>query len=283
MNKADVASALASAGMARITKDLDQLLAPSIRLTTTAASEGSLPTGCSKFGGLPDLPAGTLWPQGKNGALAFIAQVRLADAAPYDSAHLLPVSGLLSFFYDATQQTYGSDPGDRGGWQVFYHEGDTSRLQRLAAPASQPANARFTPCSVAFSGELTLPQQPELDVPVLDWSDAEKQQYETFLANYPSAADRATPHNRLLGHPDTIQDDMRLQCQLVSNGVTDFNDPHAASLRSGALNWRLLFQVDSDPNAGMRWGDAGMLYYWIEANALQARQFDKTWLVLQSE
>jgi hypothetical protein len=33
----------------------------------------------------------------------------------------------------------------------------------------------------------------------------------------------------------------------------------------------------------MRWANNGMLYYWIEQDALSARRFDGTWLVLQSE
>jgi uncharacterized protein YwqG len=76
---------------------------------------------------------------------------------------------------------------------------------------------------------------------------------------------------------------MRLQCQLVSHGVTDENDPRVAELSPRAKNWRLLFQVDSDEHAGMRWGDNGMLYYWIERADLAAHRFDATWLVLQSE
>jgi len=45
----------------------------------------------------------------------------------------------------------------------------------------------------------------------------------------------------------------------------------------------LLLQIDSDENAGMRWGDEGMLYYWMKRDDLQRQRFDTTWLVLQSE
>jgi uncharacterized protein YwqG len=76
---------------------------------------------------------------------------------------------------------------------------------------------------------------------------------------------------------------MRPQCQLVSHGVTDANDPRAAALRAGAGNWTLLLQVDSDDQASLRWGSAGMLYYWIERDALRNRAFDSVWLVLQSD
>jgi uncharacterized protein YwqG len=76
---------------------------------------------------------------------------------------------------------------------------------------------------------------------------------------------------------------MRLQCQLVSHGVTDETDPRATELSKGAMDWGLLLQIDSDEHAGMRWANNGMLYYWIQQADLAARRFDTTWLVLQSE
>ena len=38
-----------------------------------------------------------------------------------------------------------------------------------------------------------------------------------------------------------------------------YSDPRAASLKSGAARWRLLFQVDSEDASGMMWGDVGRL------------------------
>jgi uncharacterized protein YwqG len=54
-------------------------------------------------------------------------------------------------------------------------------------------------------------------------------------------------------------------------------------LSKGQLDWQLLFQVDSDDQAGMRWGDAGMLYYWIRKADLKKEDFSNAWLVLQSD
>jgi uncharacterized protein YwqG len=131
---------------------------------------------------------------------------------------------------------------------------------------------------------MTLPQDPRSVLPTGEWTPDEQTKYENLLASFPSQADKAAPHNRLLGQPDAIQDDdMRLESQLASHGIADASDPKAAPLLPGAATWRLLFQLDSDPNAGMRWGDAGMLYFWIERDALAARSFDNVWLVLQSD
>lgn len=283
MDKSQVTASLASMGLARIVPDLTRLLQPSIRLAAAPAAESSLPIGGSKLGGLPDLPKNTTWPTGKGAPLAFIAQIRLDDLTKFEAAQVLPRTGILSFFYDASQQTYGADPADRGGWEVLFLAPDAALLERMPAPDRLPATARYTPCALTFSEEPTLPQDPKLDLPSFDWTQAEQTQYEQVLSRFPSPADRATMHHRLLGNPDTIQDDMRLECQLASHGVSSMDDPRANTFAKDAMNWRLLLQVDSDDKAGMRWANAGMLYYWIEEAALQALQFDHAWVVLQSE
>jgi len=54
-------------------------------------------------------------------------------------------------------------------------------------------------------------------------------------------------------------------------------------LTKDAIDWLLLLQIDSDEHVGMRWGNTGMLYYWLKRDDLKAQRFDETWLVLQSE
>jgi uncharacterized protein YwqG len=282
MDTSTLHAALAQAGLERVAQDVEQLLRPSIRLTAHQIDEASLPPGASKLGGSPDLPSGMAWPLGKGAPLGFVAQIRLEDVHGLATAQPLPAAGLLSFFYDAKQETYGADPSDRGGWQVLLCT-DTSQLQRQPPPAAVPPQAVYRACAVSVAEEWTLPQQPALEQPALNWTAAEKGQYETFLATFPSQADRALPHNRMFGYADVIQDDMRLQCALASNGVSSMDDPHVAQLAPTAASWQLLLQVDSDPAAGMRWASSGMLYFWIEAQALQQRRFDAVWAVLQSE
>jgi len=283
MDRADTLAMLVAAGLGRVAGDLDRLMQPSIRMTSRAVAETSLSVGVSRLGGSPDLAPDVPWPEWRDVPLAFVAQIRLEEVQPYDVGHLLPPSGMLSFFYDARQQTFGDDPAGRGSWRVLYDASGPGHLQRRPAPAALPSVGRFTACAVTFAGEFTLPQEPGLEIPDLDWTPDELKRYEAVLAMYPSQADQAAIRHRLLGHPDTLQDDMRLECQLAAYGVKDPDDPRAAQLARGALNWQLLLQVDSDEHAGMRWGDAGMIYYWIEREALAARRFDNAWLVLQSD
>jgi uncharacterized protein YwqG len=99
---------------------------------------------------------------------------------------------------------------------------------------------------------------------------------------------RSPPHDppvhRLGGVPHEIQNPMEAECELVRRG----EDPHALPYArqeevagEAKARWRLLLQVDSDDAAGLMWGDAGMLYYWIRDDDLAARRFDRAWCVMQ--
>jgi uncharacterized protein YwqG len=87
----------------------------------------------------------------------------------------------------------------------------------------------------------------------------------------------------MFGWPNQIQDDMQLQCALYANNIPSVDDPRAAEAARQKAKWQLLLQIDSDDMAGMRWASSGIIYYWLERDALQRAAFDKSWLVLQSE
>jgi uncharacterized protein YwqG len=282
MDKAGVQAAFVAAGLSRLLKDIDFLTKDSIRLHTKLAREYDVSIGASRIGGVPDVPPDFKWPERSATPQSFVAQIYLDEAHPYDTHGALPARGMLWFFYDAKQETYGADPADRGGWSVLYTE-DYSGLQRIAAPAKLPTESQFKACTVSFASEVTLSQSPRLDVSNFDWTDDEVKKYETLLSTFPTPEDHGTVHHQLLGHPQTIQDDMRLECQLASHGVKDIKDPRANELSKGAEDWQLLLQIDTDQDIGMNWGDNGMIYYWLKASDLKKSDFDDAWLVLQSE
>src|SRR5437764_367583 len=120
MDKAGVQAAFIAAGISRLLKDIDYLARPSIRLATTRVDEPTLKIGTSKIGGIPDLPPGFVWPQCNGLPQSFLAQIHLADIAVYDADTLLPHVGMLWFFYDAQQQTFGENPTDNSCWRVFF-------------------------------------------------------------------------------------------------------------------------------------------------------------------
>jgi uncharacterized protein YwqG len=284
MDRAAIEAAFVAAGLKRVVKDIDFLARASIRLCGTPVDESALASGTSRLGGAPDLAPGTKWPTWKGLPHSFIAQIRLSDVRASDVDGLLPAAGMLWFFYDARQDTYGDDPADRGGWRVIYAaDEDPGTLQHAPAPPGLPLASRFHTASLDFESEMTFSLNPEVDIPNFDWTDAEQQAYETLLSTLSPPEDRASPHHHLLGNAASIQDDMRLQCQLIAHGITGMDDPRADELARGALDWLMLLQVDTDEQIGMRWASTGMLYYWIKRPDLQAQRFEDTWLVLQSE
>jgi len=218
--------------------------------------------------------------------------LRLTELHPYDSSSLLPEEGMLWFFYNAQQETFGQSIHEEGSWQVFFQNSGLETLTRQPAPAQLPATSQFQACSLTISNELTLTQFPEIDVPDFNWSDKEQQQYESVQQTMRGAEDRTLPQHRMFGFPDTLQDDMRLQCEVVAHGIVDLTDPqsiasldpqHQEQLSHQSLDWLLLLQVDTDERINMRWGSTGMLYYWIKSADLQQLHFEHTWLVLQSD
>jgi uncharacterized protein YwqG len=79
---------------------------------------------------------------------------------------------------------------------------------------------------------------------------------------------------------------MQLEAQLVTNGLycgneTGYKDPRRKGLESGADDWMLLLQLDSDDAAEFMWGDSGMLYYWIRKQDLASSRFDRVWMTMQ--
>jgi uncharacterized protein YwqG len=51
---------------------------------------------------------------------------------------------------------------------------------------------------------------------------------------------------------------------------------------SDASAWRLLLQIDSDDDLGLRWGDCGRLYFGMRADDLRAERFERVVITWQS-
>lgn len=284
MDTSAVVSALNANGLAAYASLVSQLAQPGLRLTATPADQATMPIGGSHMGGEPDLPILESWPQMNGAPMSFVAQIRLSDAHGLDGGSALPADGLLSFFYDASQQTFGSDPKDRAGLSVLYTPASgIAGLARTEWPGSLAASARFKPATLTFASTATYAQDLQAEFPGRAVSPQDQQHYEAALTKLTPPP--GGPRHQMLGHPDTIQDDMRQQCQFAFSGVADPSaDPaKTAALAATANDWRLLLQVDSDDRLDMAWGSAGMLYFWIRQQDLASATFTNCWAVLQSD
>lgn len=307
-------------------KAAEAALSPAITIRAAPVNAGKLDKGASRFGGVPDVPSGFEWPthvpprdeaaermnarlkesgvlsklpnlpDGKTRvALDFLAELDLGSIAHaargHEAAALLPETGQLYFFYDVEHGGWGFDPKLSGGFRVVYLEAGKGQLERAVPPAELRRSTGIYPtCSLTFEPSWSLPSFGDLLYDRLGIANDEvtQEKYDrllTSLLRQPSTD--GAPIHHLLGHPRIIQNDMRLEAQLVTHGLyagdaSGYESPRAKELAAGAADWVLLLQIDSDERCpGWMWGDAGRLYFWIRSEDLKAKRFDKTWMALQ--
>jgi len=270
----DLQSEFSNGGLNPISTELAKLSKQCIRMRSAPRANETISTGTSKLGGLPDLPPGLAWPTWKTGYLTFVAQVNLAELP---GSELLPNVGMLSFFYDPDQSAWGFDPQHKEGFRLWYFP-EVSQLIRTAE--SEPST--FPCAQLSFEPFLSLPDPSAKSARDLLLERKDREQYRNFLGKRAGPA----PQHQVHGWPHIIQDEMELECQLVTNGLylgdlSGYEDPRRKELEPGADDWTLLFQIDSDDNAQMMWGDGGMLYVWIRRQDLAAQNFEKAWTILQ--
>jgi hypothetical protein len=272
----------------RIWTDLVRLARPALAVELRQGA----PAGKSKLGGLPDLPSGADWPRRGPKPLVFIAQLDLEEVANYLREPRLPTTGLLSFFYEADLYTSGDSPDDRGAWRVLLLSEPLSRQSADAVPPPSapgeyhPASWRFDEAGVAFIPRICLPEAEHLLMARLGVGGADYQAYYALMDEL-RQAHGLTGLSQLLGYPAEIQHDPFVTCQLASHGLEpqtrdDWKSGQVPRLLESRESWRLLLQVDSISEINMGWADSGLLYYCIRDEDLGAREWDNSWLVMES-
>jgi len=254
---------------------------PCFRIVATADEDAS-PT--TRMGGLPDLPDIARWPRWNGEPLAFLAQLDLAELAVLNPDSPLPKEGLLLFFYDAGQRMSGLNPDDRDSWRVLYLRDPFTPVPVPPLPDGLQPEAIHPPLPVFAENGESLPDDI-LDGCLDGRSPRERAEMEDIMDQYVQFYEAAA--HQALGYPYTIHGDMRLECQLASNGLScgdesGYQDPRAEELGPGAADWHLLLQLDTDTRANMNWGDGGTIYFWIRGEDLAEDRFDRAWMILQS-
>jgi len=233
-------------------------------------------SGNSRLGGVPDLT--TSWPRYEGRPLCCVAQLDLEEIKAAGGPDWLPATGRLIFFYELEHGSWGLEGRDAGSAVVIYDTGD----QRQAIePADLPEEARFPSYPVLFTTATSLPSESRLGI---DWNGLTKAERLAVEAAV-EALQPPEPVHQIGGYPHPVQgDDMEARCQSVTEGLhlgdtTSSKKPDGMS--SSAADWRLLLQLDTDDDAGMMWGDTGVLYFWIREQDARAKDFSRTWMILQ--
>lgn len=275
MTVQELTASLTRAGLEAHARELAALARPAIGIDLRPCAQNSLTIGASRFGGIPDLPDGFEWPVYRKRPLAFLGQIDLS-AVPRVKRSALPRSGTLAFFYEVHSMLWGFDPKDRGCARVAYFA-PTTPLVRTMPPAKTTV---WNPCELVFTLRVDLVDSGDLLFQSIEPALGESQ-LETYWKVLDAQAPRAYHH--LLGHPQLLQNDMRLECQLATNGVYIGGARKALRKRASraAADWELLLQLDENERVGWEWGTSGRIYFWIRKQDLAARRFEKAWLILQ--
>lgn len=251
-------------------------LKPSIAISADREN----PVGHSYLGGVPETPKGFAWPTKGGKPLSFLGQIHLPDVAPFDQERVLPSTGALWFFYDVDEMVWGFDPCDASSWCVIYDEVAETTFRELTPPGGTTA---FPRSGITFKTIASLPSW-DWENKGFEIADCESDAWNSL---YSQITYFAAGGHRLLGYPNTIQSDMRLECETSSTGtsVNELWRPNGgptATLHPAAAEWRLLLELDSDENGpAWTWGDAGRIYFMIRHADLIGRAFEKAWLVFQ--
>ena len=255
---------------------MKNLTAPAIHLKHTSGPS------LSHLGGLPRLPDGVAWPVRNGMRMGFLARLSLAELHRAHPISWVPAQGALLFFYDWDEQPWGFDPKDRGGWMVLHVPDLPEPLPSGERSYAEEGDA-LPHCNVHFAPVEVFPSYSRGPVHRLELTDEEFYEYCSIV----DEVFHGSPKHQISGFPSPVQaDDMELECQLVANGLycgdgSGYDDPRVKDLRSGAANWRLLLQLDSDDELNVMWGDMGMIYFWVEEDKASRGDFSNTWLVLQ--
>lgn len=257
---------------------LDAARAKAQRAVVLERGEGR--TAC-RLGGTPQLPDSLAWPQRKGRPISFIAELDLAAIRAVGGPDWLPVSGFLHLFYDAEEQPWGFDPADRDRWQIIVSEDVLEPTMKR--PLALSGDAVFVPVTLKGRSAMTYPTTERLDLSPEVGRAFEFEPVQALLDSDLGIG----PRHQVGGYPSPIQGDgMELESQLASNGIfmggpDSYSDDRIASLEAGAADWRLLLQIDSDEEAGMMWGDLGILYVWVREQDARAGNFSNPWIILQ--
>jgi hypothetical protein len=253
----------------------DALLAPCCDPAIGLRPTDSAPAlGASRFGGLPDLPAGQEWPRGSQHPLTFLVQINCRETAALDAEHALPSQGMLYFFYDAIEQPWNLNPVGKRDAVVLY--GPEESLYPASPPPDLDPEKGVTPVAgIAFERLVALDDYPEEALAQAGLSEAKIGAYYELYDDLDCGVierDGSTTH-WLLGSPEPIQGEMRSDCVRF----------HAAAygVHTQAEEWRLLLQLDSDHRLGFLWGDCGRLYFWIRDTDLKLGHFAEVCTRLQ--
>jgi uncharacterized protein YwqG len=218
--------------------------------------------------------------------LAFLGQLSLSEIQAVAPLPGWPKEGILAFFYDPAQLR-GYRPSSRGHCRILFFPEDAP-LRKLDYPERLGKSGRYPPRALIARCEWTLEKYIWLknaNTPL--WTNKE---YLNLLQKLNVDGPNVDgPVHRCGGFAQELKNQLRAQCELVTNGIkwesvsSILKHPRAAELDKAAMDWQLVMQFDSDMSLNWDWGSAGRVYFMARRQDIEAGDFSNCWAILQRD
>lgn len=227
-------------------EDLEKLVKPLIRKTTRiVVNKATRPPENSQlnshFGGHPYFEKGEDWPTSSSGKhMDFIFQIFNKPGIN------LPDSiALIQFYYDWEESAW--DTCDNG-WKLKIYKNLNYDKQIFIEKPIDLRRAKY--CEITFKEVQTLPDWEGIDKFSAEASNLscvlnEDKPWYSYDKAVSKLVGEQNYQSQLGGYPNWVQGE--------STPIDDNGDP-----------LKLLFQIDSEDNAGLMWGDVGLIYVFYD-------------------
>jgi uncharacterized protein YwqG len=284
-NKYDLEKIITSHAKGPFKDILASKVKPSIRLKTTDLHT-EIRVGDSKLGGCPDFPLGLDWPKVDNKRhYGFIGQINLDQVKKYDLNNELPDKGLLYFFHDMTSWENGK----------VLHLTDVNQLVRLKPPEDisrvkktlfqkffnlEGESKLLKECGIEIYNDFYFfPKRSVELAQLLKQNNIPQSEYYEIINEeiyndqllYDEEEGSGCTNHHLLGYHQNIQ---FYYYQFSLLNLSHRIKKLSLKKIEEALEWKLLFQFDSDGYLNMYWGDSGRVYFFIHKEDLESENFD---------
>jgi len=251
------------------------LTEPAIKLSRSVSHANS------KLGGNPIVDENEFsWPMSNGKPLNFLAQLDLAEMSKEHNFDWLGQSGAVLFFYDF--EAWGFDPSHRGCWRVIYQK---SPKTEVVFPEKFEKEFDVKECFLIPSKTQVLPHYDDVSVEKLRLTNKETDLYRKIKDDFDAHGDFS--YHQVGGYPNPVQGNMmQFESEKASKGLyigdgEVYENAKQSDYLLAEEKWELLFQVDSEDDLGLNWGDCGMIYFWVEKEKSTVNNFNDSWLVLQ--
>lgn len=247
---------------------------PYLEITTHSTEETTLWQ--SKFGGVPYFPKGIAYPTRPDGTpLHLLAQINFAEVPTLED---FPKQGILQFYIDCTEQSaYGlveDSQTEQSTFRILYFPEPDLNIDNLLN------NFDFLPEPWRSPVEGCLALNFAVKAAPMSGSDY---QFSSLIKRYfPILQESAATEgiNEALGE---IADDLteeydeRYHHLLAGHRLGGYPkfaqaDPRDSFVQEEGYDF-LLFQMDSDQENSIMWGDAGVGHFYIQPSALKRLDF----------